>query len=156
MPQAEYCTPADLGVFGVNAQALEDLPIPENEQGPIAAASARIDSYLRAQYVLPLTRVGQDIREACAIIAAYRVLSVRGLKPGENPEDANIRLQYEDTIKWLEKIAAGSVSPDVDDSDPSTPGAGEQAGPARVSSNVQRGWYTESRGQALPFQGSRR
>ena len=84
------------------------------------------------------------------------MLSVRGLKPGENPEDANIRLQYDDTIRWLEKIAAGSVSPDVDDSDTVTPGAGEQAGAARVSSNVQRGWYTESRGQALPFQGSRR
>jgi len=157
MAQLEYCTANDLGVFGVNAEALEALPIQDNEQGPIAAASARIDSYLRQQYVLPLTRVGQDIREACAIIAAYRVLSVRGLKPGENPEDANIRLQYEDTIRWLEKIAAGSVSPDIDDSDPGTPAAGEQAGAPRVSSNAQRGWYTEGGARmALPFQGGRR
>lgn len=156
MAQAEYCTAADLGVFGVNAEALEELPIQDNEQGPIAAASAKIDSYLRQQYVLPLTRVGQDIREACAIMAAYRVLSVRGLKPGENPEDANIRLQYDDTLKWLVQIGKGEASPDIDDSDPGTPAAGEQAGAPRVSSNVQRGWYSESVGRALPFQGSRR
>jgi phage gp36-like protein len=155
MPQAEYCVAEDLGIFGVNAEALEALPIRDNEQGPIAAASARIDSYLRQQYVLPLTRVGQDVREACAIIAAYRVLSVRGLKPGENPEDQSIRIAYEDTIRWLEKIAAGSVSPDVDDSDTSTPAAGEQAGAARVSSNSQRGWFNENASSALPFQGSR-
>jgi phage gp36-like protein len=156
MAQAEYCTPADLAIFGINAEALEALPVQDNELPPIGAASARIDSYLRQRYVLPLTRVGQDIREACAIIAAYRVLSVRGLKPGDNPEDANIRLQYEDMIAWLGKIAAGSVSPDVDDSDPSTPGAGEQAAPPRVSSNVQRGFYTENPTAAGPFQGSRR
>ncbi len=159
MAQLEYCTAADLGVFGVNAEALEALPLQTNELPPIIAASAKIDSYLRNRYVLPLTRVGEDIKEACAIIAAYRVLSVRGLKPGENPEDANIRLQYEDTIAWLKMVADGKVSPDIDDSDPGTPGAGEDTaiGAPRVSSNAQRGWYTESgSASALPFQGGRR
>jgi phage gp36-like protein len=156
MAQAEYCTAADLGIFGINAEALADLPIAENEVPPIAAASAKVDSYLRQQYVLPLTRVGQDIREATAVIAAYRILSVRGLKPGENPEDANIRLQYEDTLAWLKLVAAGSVAPDVDDSDVESPTAGAQAGAVRVSSNEQRGWYNEDRNSILPFQGGRR
>lgn len=155
-PITVYCDYADLGRYGVNAEALERLSVEENQVGPIDAATAKVNSYLRAQYVLPLLRVGSDIKEATAIIAAWNILRVRGLKPGENPEDNVLRMAYEDTIRWLEKVAAGAAFPDVDDSDPGTPAAGDPAGAPIVTSNSQRGYFSEDAFRAGPFQGSRR
>lgn len=151
-----YCQPEDLARYGVKAEALGSLSEEEHQEPPIEAASAKIDSYLRQQYVLPLTRVGSDIKECCAIIAAWRVLSVRGIKPGENPEDSSIYLAYREQLRWLELIASGKVSPDVDDSDTTSTLPGAQAGVAQVVSNSARGYQAEEGGFAGPFQGSRR
>lgn len=155
-PPVTYCDYADLGRYGVNAEALERLSVEENENGPISAATSTVNSYLRAQYVLPILRAGDDIKQATAIIAAWNVIRVRGFKPGENPEDSALRLAYEDTIRWLEKVAAGSAFPDIDDSDPGTPDAGVPAGVPIVASNSQRGYFNEDPFRAGPFQGSRR
>lgn len=151
-----YCDVPDLGRYGVNAEALELLPDAENQTPPIVAASGMIDSYLRQQFTLPLIRWGGDITRACAIIAAWDIIRVRGLKPGENPEDNAIYLAYKEVLRWLELVAAGKVAPDVVDSDTTTPTPGAPSGAARIASNTQRGYFTNNPNGALPFQGSRR
>ena len=152
---AQYCEPSEIGRYGVNAEAIADLNA-ELITPVIVAVSDEIDTYLRQQYVLPLSRWGSDITKAAAVMAAWEIISVRGFKPGENIEDSPLRLRYEDTLKWLKMVAAGTVAPDVDDSDTSTPTAGAPAGAARVTSNSQRGYFSEDSSRAGPFQGSRR
>lgn len=152
---AQYCEPADIGRYGVNTEAIAELHV-ELITPVIVAVSDEIDTYLRQQYVLPLTRWGSDIIKAAAVMAAWEIISVRGFKPGESPEDSSLRLRYEDIKAWLKMVASGTVAPDVDDSDTSTPAAGAPAGAARVTSNSQRGYFNEDPSRAGPFQGSRR
>jgi len=148
----DYCAPEDLGRFGVSAEALEDIPI-ENQQEAITATSSLMDTYLRERFTLPLLVAGRDLARCCAIISVYDLISGRGYNPS-NPGDDNLRLRYEDQIKWLEKIAAGTVIPDVTDS---TPGAveGVPAGRASITSNITRGWQAEPGATRGPFQGGR-
>jgi phage gp36-like protein len=150
-----YCEPSEIGRYGVNAEAIGELN-DELITPVIVAVSDEIDTYLRQQYVLPLTRWGSDITKAAAVMAAWEIISVRGFKPGENIEDSPLRLRYEDVKAWLKMVAAGTVAPDVDDSDTSTPAAGAQSGSARVTSNSQRGYFSEDASRVGPFQGGRR
>lgn len=106
-----YASPADLEALGLPARALQGVP-----QGDIAlaleAASALADSYLRARYRLPLQSWGRELARAVVAIAAYDLMSRRGFNP-ERPEDENLRLRYEDAIRWLEAVAAGRIDPGV-------------------------------------------
>jgi phage gp36-like protein len=155
---ASYCTTEDLGRFGVNAQALEDISAEDGQAPPIEGTSDYMDGYLGKQFALPLIAFGDDIRECCAVITAWRVLRVRGLKPGENPEDNALYLDYKEKIRWLEQIAAGKVTPVVTPS-PTTPGTGSSTpGGPSVMSNYSRGWQDDigATPSGLPFAGRRR
>lgn len=151
---AEYCAPEDLAIYGVNAAAIEDVSVDENQKPPIQAASDVIDSYLRSRYTLPLASWGKDIRQCCAVLAACQILGVRGLKPGENPEDNWLLRQCEEKTRWLEQIAAGRVSPNVKDASSEATGVS----PARpfFQSNTQRGYQVDEGTTPLAFQGGRR
>lgn len=162
---ANYCLPEDLGRFGVNAQALEDISAEDGQKPPIAGTSDFMDGYLGKQFTLPLVPdpldpvarpgFGDDIRECCAVITAWRVLRTRGLKPGENPEDSALFLDYKEKIRWLEQIAAGRVTPVVT-ATVSPLGPGAPSGP-QVTTNVSRGWQSEGGGDSgAPFSGRRR
>lgn len=78
-------------------------------------ASALIDGYLRQRYVLPLVAFVPDVTWAAIAIASYDLLSARGYDPGVQ-DNGNVRLRYEDAIKWLERVANGEISPDIKDS----------------------------------------
>lgn len=152
-----YCTVADLGRFGVNAQATEDLPVPENLTPAIEARSAFIDSYLNLKFTLPILVWGADLKECCAVLAAWDVISVRGFKPDENPEDHPLRIRYEDMIKWLESIRDGELIPVVTDSD--TGDDGDSGGGMRapqVGCNESRGYQSDDTTKTGAFQGRRR
>lgn len=146
-----YCTIEDLPRFGVSRDALDPIQITDQKAG-ISAAQEMIDSYLRSRYTLPLVAVGGDIKRACAIITAYDLLSARGYNPNA-PGDENLRERYLDIIRWLERIAAGTVTPDVTDSG-SGSGTGGSSFGARVVSNVSRG-YSVPDGTGGPFSGGR-
>jgi phage gp36-like protein len=154
---ATYCTAEDLEIYGVNAQALEDLSAANNQEPPIQGASDYMDGYLGKQFTLPLLAFGSDIRECCAVITAWRVLRTRGLRPGENPEDNALYLDYKEKIRWLEQIAAGKVTPVVTPS-PSPGGGTSSPGGPMVLSNVSRGWQDDAGGMpsGVPFAGRRR
>lgn len=150
-----YCKKEDVTSLGIGKSAVKSIEV-GNLEAPIEPASRVIDSYLRKamfpetitpRYVLPLIRVGSDIKECCAVLVAWRVLKVVGFNANV-PAHELLRLDYEDKIKWLEGIAAGKVSPDVDDSsdpavvvEPEAPG-----GTPMVVTNQSRGWQDRGGG----------
>lgn len=149
-PITEYCDTSDLTRWGINANALRGISERDAQQEAIKGASRLIDSYLRSQFTLPLTAVGEDLQRACAIIAVYDLIASRGFRPDES-ENSVLRQRYEDVIAWLKMIATGQVTPVVTDSS-TTPGS---AGAPKVGSNSQRGWFNTDSSQAGPFGGSR-
>jgi phage gp36-like protein len=148
---AEYCTVAEIAEGGVSDQALDGIPV-EKQRARIRAASDLIDSYLRQRYTLPLQAFGDDIREACEVIAAHELIfGTRGASPDD---DSALSKRYDKKIRWLEQIAAGKVTPDITDSSPGA-GAGPAVAPGkpRVISASSRGWSVRGTGQTRgPFQ----
>lgn len=109
---AQYATSAELAALGIPAAALSGFSGDPDDF--LVAATARIDSYLRGRYQLPLTSpYPQEVVEATAILAAYSLLSVRGFDP-ENSADVNVRMRHEDVTKWLREIARGRASLDLE------------------------------------------
>lgn len=134
-----YATRTQLGQFGIRAAALAGIPTGDQDAA-LEAASDLADSYLRSRFTLPLTVWQDDLRRAVCSIAAYDLLSSRGYNPDAGA-DTNVRQRYEDAIRWLERVAAGQVTPDVTDSGSGgDEGNGSAAGAARVFSSEPRGW----------------
>lgn len=81
----------------------------------LESASALIDGYLRRRYTLPLVAFVPDLTRAACSIAAYDLLSANGYDPIAQ-DNGNVRIRYEDAIKWLERVAGGEISPEITDS----------------------------------------
>jgi phage gp36-like protein len=113
-----------------------DHSTPAERAQQIAAASATADSYLRtAGYVLPIATWAADLRWAVGAIAAYRLASKLGLLP-QPAKDGDLYLSHKAAIDWLESVAAGRVSLDLEDADlDSSPSNGPL-----VESEPRRGW----------------
>lgn len=111
-----YASRADLHALGLPEAVLASIPDVEQEAA-LEAASALADSYLRARYDLPLASWGRGLTRAVALIAAYDLMSRRGYDP-TRPGQENVRMRYEDAIRWLEGVAAGKVDPGVEDATP--------------------------------------
>jgi phage gp36-like protein len=128
-----YATRADLANLGLPAGALTGVSTAQQDAA-LAAAASKADGYLQDRFTLPLTAWGDDLKEAVCHVAAWTLLSSRGFNP-EQGGDASVRTRFEDAIRWLEKIAAGTVTPVVTDSRTSSRAAGP-----RVASSTPRGW----------------
>lgn len=106
----------------------------EAKSEALEVASALIDGYLRQRYRLPLISFVPDLVRAACAIAAYDLLSSRGYDPGAQDND-NVRLRYEDAIKWLERVAGGEISPEIvdssDEEEGGTPGIAVRTLPPR-------------------------
>jgi phage gp36-like protein len=150
-PITEYAGAADLIPYALNRNAFDAIDLPTKVQA-INGASRVIDSYLRARFQLPLVQVGEDVKRACAILAVYDLISARGFNPEGTASEANFRLRYQDTIKWLERIADGRAEPDVTDSSSGAHEGYSPAGPA-VSTSTQRGWSSRGNSTVVPFTG---
>jgi phage gp36-like protein len=136
-----YADVADLAsrALGLPPRALEKVSNTEKEDA-ITSASSLADGYIARGYVLPLTRWGDDLRWAVCVIAAYNLMAGRGFNPEGG--DEQLRLRYEDALRWLGRISDGKVRPPgfVDSAEPAT-GTGANASSAgRISSNPRRGW----------------
>jgi phage gp36-like protein len=69
------------------------------------AATGEMDSYIAAQYDLPLgTPYSEHIEHLCCDIAMYRLSAD---SPAYTEEK---RVRYEDAIAWLTKLAKGDVT----------------------------------------------
>lgn len=69
----------------------------------ISGADALIDSYLAARYAVPIAPVPDILLDIAVDIAIYKISSRRSQAPEE------IRTKYDDAVKWLIKVAAGTV-----------------------------------------------
>lgn len=130
-----YATSSDLARLGVGSGATAGIAAGDITAA-LDAASSLADSYLGAQYTLPLVSWGDDLRRAVCMIAAYDVIAGnRGFNP-ENGDDTNLRLRYQDALDWLKRLADGSVVPGgVVDST-----ADESDGGGAIVTMARRGW----------------
>jgi phage gp36-like protein len=108
MPVSRYAVPTDLQALSLTAAALTGISADE-QQAALDSASGVADGYLASRYTLPITAYGQDLTRAVCNIAAYDLMSVRGYSP--DGSNSTIRDRYDDAIRWLERVAAGTVSP---------------------------------------------
>lgn len=133
-------------MIGLMAQDTAGLP-----SGVVAmhleTASSRIDSYLRSKHTLPLaTPYPHAIVDACCVLAAYSLMTVRGFNAAEY--DQNFRDRYEDLVGrpgqkgWLELLASGAAS--LSSTADATPT--EDEGGPEVHTDTSRGWNRESDG----------
>ncbi len=65
-------------------------------------ASQTIDSYLAGRYALPLASVPAVLERHCCYIARYFLEKNRAVNQA--------RQDYEDSLRFLEKVAAGTIS----------------------------------------------
>lgn len=142
---SQYCFPPDLTTTGVNPTALQNLLLAQQNAACIQASEIA-DSYMRGRYQLPLLAWGTDLTYRVAIIAVYLLLQARGMNPAAGADD-RIRLNYEDSIRWLEGVQRQSVHPNVT---PSVPQPGDPVHDLpQVHTQPMRGW-TQFSGNGTP------
>jgi phage gp36-like protein len=106
-----YATPQDfIDAFGQqetimltnldDPSAIAPNPVPLNKA--LADATAFIDTYVGSRYVLPLTSVSTVVNRYCLDIARYMLDRIRSRE--------DVRLRYEDAIKFFTLVVKGQVS----------------------------------------------
>jgi phage gp36-like protein len=131
---SSYATLPDLYLWGCPAGGLQNFTDTQKQAGLDGAADV-IDGYLLDHYTLPL--IGPfppSIRRACAIICAFDLLTTRGYDPATGQSE-QISERYTSTIRWLEKIAKGELTPPLVDSTPGGIPGGPVVNQATVNGN---------------------
>ena len=131
-----YATPQDI----INRYSNQDLVQLTNEdpaaitinsavlQQALDDASAEIDGYLGARFVLPLSDPPSVLNRLAADIAMYRVQSLRPIH-----DLADARKRYDDAVAMLTRVAAGELTLGIAADGRETAASADQAeGPARV------------------------
>jgi phage gp36-like protein len=133
-----YATPQDI----INRYSSQDLVQLTNEDPAASAvnatvlqqalddASAEIDGYLGARFVLPLADPPSVLARLACDIAMYRVQSLRPIH-----DLADARKRYDDAIAMLTRVAAGELTLGIaaDGREPAS-GVEPADGPARTFS----------------------
>lgn len=127
----------DISAISLPAEALSGVTDNLKAKALIAATDV-IVPYLTKGGDWPKTTWGDEIRRAASIIAAYDLMVGRGFDPDRY--DENFRKRYEDIIKWLEGVAAGSLEPTDPDPDPDPDPGVPIAGEGYVVTEMKRGW----------------
>lgn len=70
----------------------------------IAAAGARIDSYLMKCYKVPLAYTPPLIKECCIEVTRYMMYDKIRLTTKDGSEDHESRRNYTDWLKWLKEV----------------------------------------------------
>ncbi|MPZ57614.1 MAG: DUF1320 domain-containing protein [Rhizobiales bacterium] len=81
----------------------------------LADADALIDGYLKGRYLLPLSATPPLVTDLALAIAGYKL--------HRNVASEKIRKDYEDALKTLRDIAAGTVRLDLAGAEPEASGA---------------------------------
>lgn len=108
-----YASIDDFNASGLPVGALSSLQLPQI-QNALMRASRLADSFLRDRYTLPL-RCPHDpalVQWVCHI-AAWYLISTRGFNPNAAGFDQVIRMNYDDAISNLKRVANGQQSIDV-------------------------------------------
>jgi phage gp36-like protein len=128
-----YCDPSELPFLAILEEAIEDLTN-EHKIEACLASTGLADSYLGKAYTLPLTGWGRELRRCVGHLIVWDLMVTRGFNPDEY--DAQIKVRYDEAIKWLTMISAGELSPpDIVDT---TPDLFE--GGSFLITEAKRGW----------------
>lgn len=109
-----YAKPLDVITRFTDREVSQVLGTPEPDladQRLIAActdAAAMADDYLAQAYRLPLSAVPQSLVNYTAVIARYKLHDDQ--REGGEGGKSRMRLDYEDAIQWLERVAGGQVA----------------------------------------------
>ncbi len=108
-----WCSVADLASFGVNAVALVNVSVPD-QQASCDAANDDADSYMRGRFPVDTAAIswGSDLRLHSARMAAEIVMSKRGYRPTAGADEV-IRENAEHARVWFRGIQTQSVHPNV-------------------------------------------
>lgn len=99
-----YATPEGL-VKRYGEQSIKTLAVSADSSKVAEAledASQTIDSYLAGRYTLPLKSVPAVLERHCCYIARYFL--------EKNRATEQARRDYDDSIRYLEKVASGTIS----------------------------------------------
>lgn len=104
-----YATIDDFDQCGVPPNAIAGTRITlQVKQKALLRASRVADTYLRDRYHLPLlTPIDPALNEWTVWLAAWQLMSFRGFNPNTGQIDAVVRMNYDDTIKALVRVANG-------------------------------------------------
>lgn len=134
-----YAEAADLAALGVRAQATGGISAGDINSA-LDAASVLFDGYARARYDVPFAAWGVDVRSAVARVAAYEILSVRGMNPNASQADESVRDRYRDAVAWMKDVAAGRARVSGGATTPTAERHARAATAPSVRSSGQRGW----------------
>jgi phage gp36-like protein len=109
---AAYASLDDLVRYGAPATAFATLTT-DQKQAALNAAADEVDRHIRARYPLPLVAWDASITEITAVIATYRLMDIRGLKPGSSGTDNQYEARYNRALRQLELIQKQQLHPDV-------------------------------------------
>ena len=90
-------------VAGLIQQGPDKIPDPGVVDAGLQAADDLIDTYLSAQYDVPIKYVSGSLRRIAIDVAMYTMALGRAQRTEEH------RVRYEDALKLLDKMAKGDV-----------------------------------------------
>lgn len=103
-----YAKRSDLGLIGIQDEALEDVTI-EKLAACLLSSTSDADDALNTIYPLPLETWPSSLKQRCADIATWRVMKAIGFQP--QGSDEIIRMSFEDAVKWLSMVAQRKIVP---------------------------------------------
>ena len=131
----QYATRDDLVTFGgMNAVAIQNID-DAVVNAALDAASETADGYMRGRFSLPLLAWDQGIKTHTAYIAAYNIITQRGMNPGAGA-DVTFRMRYEDAVRWFEGVQRQAVHPQVTE----TPVPAPRYEFPQIQTSAKRGW----------------
>lgn len=104
-----YCEPSDITTHGIPKPAVANVSM-ELLSEKCLAASDEAAGYLSSAYQLPLVAWDVATRMHVACMATYHLMRPRGFK-ADSGKDNEIRLGYDDALKWFARIASGGLRP---------------------------------------------
>ncbi len=128
-----YATIGDLNGCGLPAPALANMSL-QDQQSALVRASRMADTFLRDRYTLPLQcPVDPTLTLWVCWMAAYFLLCTRGFNPNQSGIDQVVRMNYDDALKNLTRVANGQQQLCVRQAEP----ASQQP---QVATNESRGY----------------
>jgi len=117
----QYCTEAELIEGGLRGSAIDELTSRGiSVASLIERASARVDSFLRGRYSLPLASTPREVADVCIQLALWYALSALGWDPQTGP-DQSAMMGYQEATSWLTKVSTGKANLEVNvDATPAT------------------------------------
>jgi phage gp36-like protein len=114
---------------------------PDDRRKALNGATDLADSYLSKRFTLPIVEWRDDLRGAVTSIAAYTLLAGRGFNPQPGNADEQVRIRYEDAIRWLKDCSRNLANPaGIKDSTPEVDAGLVETETPIFSSNPRRGW----------------